>query len=59
VEHEPNQSKPDGEVKGESLSPAAKKLRALIEQGLLSGPARPRSDEQAAHLLAIANGEID
>ena len=38
---------------------AKKRLRDLIEEGLASGPGRPRSKADDKKLLAIARGEID
>jgi len=38
---------------------AKKRLRALIEEGLQSGPATPWTEHDQAQLFAIANGEID
>ena len=36
-----------------------KRIRALIEDGLASGPGRPRTKADAKELLAIARGEIE
>jgi hypothetical protein len=38
---------------------AKKRLRDLIQQGLASGPGRPRAKADDKELLAIARGEID
>ena len=38
---------------------ARKRLRALIEQGLASGPGRRRTKADEKELLAVARGEID
>jgi len=46
-------------VRRDQEEQAKKRLRDLIEEGLASGPGRPRSMEDENELLAIARGEID
>jgi antitoxin ParD1/3/4 len=36
-----------------------KRLRALIEEGIASGPGHPRTKADAKELMAIARGEIE
>ena len=38
---------------------ARKRLRELIEEGLASGPGRPRTKASALKLLALARGKVD
>ncbi len=46
-------------IRKDQAEEARNRLRALIEEGLTSGPARPITQADEAELLAIANGEID
>jgi antitoxin ParD1/3/4 len=46
-------------VRRDQEEQAKKRLRDLIEEGLASGPGRPRTKEDEKELLAIARGEID
>lgn len=46
-------------VRQDQEEQAKKRLRGLIEAGLLSGPGRPRTKADEKELLAIARGEID
>jgi antitoxin ParD1/3/4 len=46
-------------VRKDQQEQARNRLRALIEEGLASGPARPDTEADEAELLAIARGEID
>lgn len=46
-------------VRRDQEEQAKKRLRELIEEGLASGPGRPRSSSESEELLAIARGEID
>jgi antitoxin ParD1/3/4 len=46
-------------VRRDQEEQARKRLRDLIEEGLASGPGRPRTNADDKELLAIARGEID
>ena len=46
-------------VRRDQESQARKRLRALIEEGLASGPGRRRTRADEQELLAIARGQID
>jgi len=46
-------------VRKDQQEQARLRLRALIEEGLVSGPAQPISPADEAELLAVARGEID
>jgi antitoxin ParD1/3/4 len=46
-------------VRRDQEEQAKKRLRDLIEEGLASGPGRPRTKANDKELLAIARGEID
>jgi antitoxin ParD1/3/4 len=46
-------------VRRDQEEQAKKRLRDLIEEGLASGPGRPRTKADEKELLAIARGEID
>ena len=46
-------------IRKDQAEEAKARLRALIEEGLLSGPARPWSQADEDELGAIASGEID
>lgn len=46
-------------VRRDQEEQAKKRLRALIEEGLASGPGRRRNKADQKELLAIARGEID
>ncbi len=46
-------------VRRDQEEQARQRLRDLIEEGLASGPGRPRTEADAQDLLAIARGEID
>jgi antitoxin ParD1/3/4 len=46
-------------VRKDQAEEARVRLRALIEEGLASGPARPLTQADEDELLAIARGEID
>ena len=46
-------------VRRDQEEQAKKRLRDLIEEGLASGPGRPRTKADDEELVAIARGEID
>ena len=46
-------------VRRDQQEQAMKRLRDLIEEGLASGPGRPRTKQDDRELLAIARGEMD
>jgi antitoxin ParD1/3/4 len=46
-------------IRKDQTEEARNRLRALIEEGLASGPARPLTRADEDELLAIARGEID
>ena len=46
-------------IRKDQAEEAKAQLRALIEEGLLSGPAQPWSQADEDELRAIASGEID
>ena len=46
-------------IRKDQAEEAKARLRALIEEGLLSGPAQPWSQADEDELGAIASGEID
>lgn len=46
-------------IRKDQAEEAKNRLRALIEEGLQSGPGRPLTQEDEDELLAIASGEID
>lgn len=46
-------------VRRDQQEQAKQRLRGLIEEGLASGPGRPRTKAGDQQLLAIARGEID
>ena len=46
-------------VRRDQEEQARKRLLALIEEGLGSGPGRPRTKADDKELLAIARGDID
>ena len=46
-------------IRKDQSEEAKARLRALIEEGLASGPAVPWSDADEDELLAIASGDID
>ena len=46
-------------IRKDQAEEAKAQLRALIEEGLLSGPAQPWSQADEDELQAIASGEID
>lgn len=46
-------------VRKDQEDQARKRLRDLIEEGLVSGPGLPRSKADNEELLAIARGEAD
>ena len=46
-------------VRRDQEEQARKRLLALIEEGLASGPGRPRTKADDKELLAIARGDID
>ncbi len=46
-------------VRRDQQEQARQRLRDLIEEGLASGPGRPRTNATDKELLAIARGEID
>lgn len=46
-------------VRKDQTEEARARLRALIEEGLASGPGRPPTQADEDELLAIARGEID
>jgi antitoxin ParD1/3/4 len=46
-------------VRRDQEEQARKRLIALIEDGLTSGPGRPRTKADDKELLAIARGDID
>jgi len=46
-------------VRRDQEEQAKKRLRELIEEGLASGPGRPRTKADDKRLLAIARGDID
>ena len=46
-------------VRRDQQEQAKQRLRGLIEEGLASGPGRPRTKAGDKQLLAIARGEID
>jgi antitoxin ParD1/3/4 len=45
-------------VRRDQEEQARQRLRGLIEEGLASGPGRPRSRDDEHELLAIARGEV-
>ena len=46
-------------VRRDQEEQAKKRLRDLIEEGLASGPSRPRTEADEKELMVIARGEID
>jgi antitoxin ParD1/3/4 len=46
-------------VRRDQEEQSKKRLRELIEEGLASGPGRPRSKAADKNLRAIARGEVD
>lgn len=46
-------------VRRDQEEQSKKRIRDLIEEGLASGPGRPRTEAHEKELLAIARGEID
>ena len=46
-------------VRKDQAEEAKARLRALIEEGIASGPGRPLTQADEDELLAIARGEID
>jgi len=46
-------------VRKDQQEQARNRLRALIEEGLISGPARPLTQVDEDEALAVARGEID
>jgi antitoxin ParD1/3/4 len=46
-------------VRKDQQEQARNRLRALIEEGLASGPARPLTQADEDEALAVARGEID
>lgn len=46
-------------IRKDQAEEAKNRLRKCIEEGLLSGPGRPLTQEDEDELLAIARGEID
>ena len=46
-------------VRRDQEEQARKRLRALIEEGLASGPGRLRTKADDKELMAIARGDID
>jgi antitoxin ParD1/3/4 len=46
-------------VRKDQIEEAKLRLRALIEDGLASGPGRPLTQADEDEMLAIARGEID
>ena len=46
-------------VRRDQEAQAKKRLRDLIEEGLASGPGRPRTEADEKELMVIARGEID
>ena len=46
-------------IRKDQAEEARTRLRALIEEGLASGPGRPLTQDDEDELLALARGEID
>lgn len=46
-------------IRKDQAEEAKARLRALIEEGLASGPATPWTEDDHAELMAIARGEIE